>query len=158
MKVICIGRRIGLEDYLDYKMETEKKECKRKWIGALEIYEALVEFYHNNWYFPSARRLWRMFDICGVAVLKHFKTIEEKGWAKRTRNFYGCNPSTWEFYKDNDKYEREATLNKRVKFLENTNTRLVERVKDLEEMLGCLMKKNWMLKIYKGTKLIYQVK
>jgi len=120
----------------------------RKRVQTIDVYETMYRYYLKYHKYASSRTLSRVFNVSQISILKHFKNIEK--YKRATR-----------IWKDKRiiqrKFNRELSGGGNDIYVEKIDI-LQNRVKELEETLGCLMKKNWMLKIYKGTKLIYAVK
>ena len=119
-----------------------------KRVQTIDVYETMYRYYLKHKKFASSRTLSRVFNVSQISILKHRRNIEK--YKRATR-----------IWKDKRiiqrKFNRELSGGGNDIYVEKIDI-LQNRVKELEETLGCLMKKNWMLKIYKWTKLIYAVK
>lgn len=120
----------------------------RKRVQTIDVYETMYRYYLKYHKYASSRTLSRVFNVSQISILKHFKNIEK--YKRATRVWIDKRIIQ-------RKFNRELSGGGNDIYVEKIDT-LQNRVKELEETLGCLMKKNWMLKIYKGTKLIYAVK
>lgn len=117
-------------------------------VQTIDVYETMYRYYIKHKKFASSRTLSRVFNVSQISILKHRKNIE-KLW-RATRIWINKRIIQRKFNRELSGGGNDIYINK-IDILQN-------RVKELEETLGCLMKKNWMLKIYKGSKLIYAVK
>ncbi len=120
----------------------------RKRVQTIDVYETMYRYYLKYHKYASSRTLSRVFNVSQISILKHFKNIEK--YKRATRIWIDKRIIQ-------RKFNRELSGGGNDIYVEKIDI-LQNRVKELEETLGCLMKKNWMLKIYKGTKLIYAVK
>lgn len=120
----------------------------RKRVQTIDVYETMYRYYLKHKKFASSRTLSVVFKVSQISILKHRKNIE-KLW-RATRIWINKRIIQ-------RKFNRELSGGGNDIYVEKIDT-LQNRVNELEETLGYLMKKNWMLKIYKGTKLIYAVK
>lgn len=120
----------------------------RKRVQTIDVYETMYRYYLKYHKYASSRTLSRVFNVSQISILKHFKNIEK--YKRATRIWIDKRIIQRKFNRELSGGGNDIYINK-IDILQN-------RVKELEETLGCLMKKNWMLKIYKGTKLIYAVK
>lgn len=119
-----------------------------KRVQTIDVYETMYRYYLKYHKYASSRTLSRVFNVSQISILKHFKNIEK--YKRATRIWINKRIIQRKFNRELSGGGNDIYINK-IDILQN-------RVKELEETLGCLMKKNWMLKIYKGTKLIYAVK
>ena len=117
-------------------------------VQTIDVYETMYRYYLKYHKYASSRTLSRIFNVSQISILKHFKNIEK--YKRATRIWIDKRIIQRKFNRELSGGGNDIYINK-IDILQN-------RVNELEETLGCLMKKNWMLKIYKGSKLIYAVK
>lgn len=117
-------------------------------VQTIDVYEFMYRYYLKHNKYPTSRIISREFKVSQISILKHRRNIEKFWRAKKIGN------DEYRTFKRDFKRELSGGANdvyiNKIDVLQN-------RVKELEETLGSLMRKNWILKLYKGTKLIYQV-